>query len=269
MKKWMAVTAIAVLASMGLAAVASAQGPGPARGMAGHAWLWSELVDAVGDESGLTDAEVRQAAREGATLTEVCAASACDLDAVRAQATAEAESMLALAVENGRLTQAEADAWLAGLPNLIETALTSTRPLRDLLGGAMLERQANRELVRTVHLMAGLTRVDWQDALDQDLTLAALAEQAGLDEADVVAQALVHLENRLQVSLDRERITQDEMDAALAAAAESYPSQMQQPVSELEAALWGRGGQVGERRGDGLRGGRGSRPGQGARGGSN
>ncbi|MEL7673357.1 MAG: hypothetical protein AAGU78_06420 [Chloroflexota bacterium] len=244
MKKWTVVFSLVMAAAIGLGAAASAQAQGP-RGLDGRSaypHLWSELIDAVGDATGLTDAVVRQQVRDGETLAAICAASDCDLDAVRAEVSAEVESALAYAVENERLTQEQADEWLAELPDAIDAALESTTPLRDLLGGAMLDARSAAELVQTLSLMADLSRGDLRDALDQDLTLADLAEQAGLDEAAVVEQALAHLENQLQVFVDNERITQEQMDEALADAAESYPELMQQPLSELQGGFGGRVG---------------------------
>lgn len=257
MKKWAVVFSLVMVAAIGLGAAASAQAQGP-RGVEGrgaYRHLWSELIDAVGDATGLADAAVRQRVRDGETLAAICAASACDLDAVRAEVSAEVQSALAYAVENERLAQEQADEWLAGLPDAIDAALESTTPLRDLLGGAMLDARSAAELVQTLSLMADLSREDLRDALEQGLTLADLAEQAGLDEAAVVEQALAHLKNQLQVFVDNERITQDQMDEALAAAAESYPELMQQPLSELQdsfggqiAHRWGgRGGRMGRR----------------------
>lgn len=236
MKKWMVVITVVVAAATGLGAITGAQAQGP-RGSGetrSYAWLWSTLVDVVGDATGLTDAAVRQELRNGTSLAAICAANGCDLAAVRADVTAEAESAIAYAVENGRMTQDEADELRAELPALIDAALEITTPMRDLRSSELLEARSVAELAQTLWLMGDFTWADLQDAIGQDLTLAALAEQTGLDEADVVEQALAHLENHLQVLADHERITQDEMDAALAAAAESYPELMQQPLSELK-----------------------------------
>lgn len=252
MKKWTVVFSLVMVAAIGLGAAASAQAQGP-RGMDGKGvfpHLWSELIDAVGDATGITDAAVRQQMRDGQTLAAICAANGCDLDAVRAEVTTEVESAVAFAVENGRLTQAEADEWLAGLPGAIDAALETTTPLRDLLSGAALDARSAAELVQALRLMADLSRADLQDALDQDLTLAALAAQAGLNEEDVIAQALDHLGNHLQVWVDHGRITQDELDEALASAAESYPELMQQPLSELRDDFGGRVRALHDRRAD-------------------
>lgn len=235
MKKWMVVMTLVVAAATGLGAIASAQAQGP-RGSGetrSDAWLWATLVDTVGDTTGFTDAAVRQELRNGTSLAAICATNDCDLDAVRADVTAEAESAIAYAVEDGRISQDEADDLRAELPTLIDAALETTTPMRDLWSSEMLEARSTAELAQTLWLMGDFTWADLQGAIDQDLTLAALAEQNGLAEADVVEQALAHLENHLQVFVDHERITQDEMNAALAAAAESYPERMQQPLSEL------------------------------------
>lgn len=252
MKKWTVVFSLVMVAAIGLGAAASAQAQGP-RDMGGKgvfSRLWSELIDAVGDATGMTDAAVRQQVRDGQTLTAICAANDCDLDAVRAEVTTEVESAVAFAVENGRLTQAEADEYLAELPGAIDAALETTTPLRDLLSGAALDARSAAELVQTLRLMADLSRDDLQDALDQDLTLAALAAQAGLSEEDVIAQALEHLGNHLQVWVDHGRITQDQVDEVLASAAESYPELMQQPLSELQDDFGGRMRALHDRRAD-------------------
>ena len=233
------VAAIALAAGLGWVASASAQGPRGGTECLGYPWMWAELVDAVGDASGLTDAEVRQQVREGMTLAAICEANNCDLDAVRAAATAEVESAIAVAVENGRLTQDQADEWLAALPDAIDAALESTHPMAALLGAPNLERVAAAQLVQTLRLMGDFTRADLLAAAQDDSTLADLAAEAGLDEADVIAQALEHLGNQLQVWVDRERITADQRDAALDAAATNYPQLMQQPISELDLAAGG------------------------------
>jgi len=65
------------------------------------------------DATGLNEAEIRSALADGSTIAELVEANGGDLDALIAEVVSTFEERLATAVENGRLTQEEADARLA------------------------------------------------------------------------------------------------------------------------------------------------------------
>jgi len=94
-------------------------------------------IDTVLEATGLSVEELRSALAEGSTIAELIAANGGDLDALIAEAVAQREERLATAVENGRLTQEEADAQLAQFEATLSAWANGEieMPFRDGFGG--------------------------------------------------------------------------------------------------------------------------------------
>jgi hypothetical protein len=91
-------------------------------------WGWNNtrpLLNAAVDATGLTAQEIAQAVRDGSTLGEVITANGGDPAAVIQSALATVQTSLDEAVTNGRVTQAQADAMLAGVQAFYEAAMNN------------------------------------------------------------------------------------------------------------------------------------------------
>lgn len=96
-------------------------GPGMGRGpgmRGGHVLIGPGplSMSAIADELGLTTAELREQLTDGATLAEVIEANGATVDEIVAVLVEQAKAKMAEAVADGRITQEQADALLAELP---------------------------------------------------------------------------------------------------------------------------------------------------------
>ncbi|HUG13640.1 MAG TPA: hypothetical protein VMM78_01370 [Thermomicrobiales bacterium] len=73
-------------------------------------------VNTIADELGISKAELRQQLAGGSTLVEVIEANGSTVDAIVAAIVEDTATRLEQAVANGRMTQEQADAFLADLP---------------------------------------------------------------------------------------------------------------------------------------------------------
>jgi len=91
-------------------------------------WAWNNtrpLLSAAVDATGLTAQEIAQAVRDGATLGEVITSNGGDPAAVIQSALATVKTTLDEAVTNGRVTQEQEDAMLAGLQAFYEAVMNN------------------------------------------------------------------------------------------------------------------------------------------------
>ena len=93
---------------------------GPGKGIRGG--------EAAAEALGISTDELREALRDGATIAEVAALQGVDVQSVIDAMVAEAEERIAEAVENGRLTQEEADEKLAELTEKVTDVVNNGRP---------------------------------------------------------------------------------------------------------------------------------------------
>ena len=99
------------------------RGPGNGRGH-GHSRAGKHLaLDVAAETLGLDEAVLRERLRAGESLAEVAEAEGVELSTLTGALQAEAEERLAQAVEDGRLTQEQADERKAGLPERIADAV--------------------------------------------------------------------------------------------------------------------------------------------------
>lgn len=106
------------------AGVIYAQGPdeatGPCRGRGpggGH------LIDTIAEALELEPADIIEQVQDGATLAEIIEANGGDVEAIKADLVAAATERINQAIEDGWLTQEEADAKLADLETHIDDML--------------------------------------------------------------------------------------------------------------------------------------------------
>jgi uncharacterized protein YidB (DUF937 family) len=92
--------------------------------------LDNTLVGTIADLAGVTPRDILQEWRQGGTLTDVITAHGLDSNTVLAEITTRITDQVNQAVENGRITQEQADTILAGLPDRLNRRLTIEFPQR-------------------------------------------------------------------------------------------------------------------------------------------
>lgn len=164
---------------------------------------------AVLEELGI-DADAIEAGREAdQSLVEIAEANGVTEAELVAAIEDQIETRLAAAVENGRITQEEADEKLADLTaNVTERINTppSERPEREGRGGRLAVREALAEV--------GLTIEDVREGYEAGQTLAETAEANGIDEATLVDAMVAQATERVETGLENGRID-DEKAAEL------------------------------------------------------
>jgi hypothetical protein len=84
------------------------------------------LIDAAAEATGLTRGQILGQLIDGATLSSIITENGGDVDAVIALAAERAAARLAQAVNNGRITQAQADELLQRLTEMLQDAMNGT-----------------------------------------------------------------------------------------------------------------------------------------------
>lgn len=97
-----------------------AHGPGGLGGPRGHGWALVKL-DVAAEELGLTEEELREQLRGGASLAEIAEDQGVDVDDLVNVIVEAAKKSLAAAVEDGRIDQERADELTANLEERIRT----------------------------------------------------------------------------------------------------------------------------------------------------
>lgn len=200
-----------------------------------------EWVEIISDETGLTITEIRDLLADGNTLAQIITDNGGSVDAVVDAAMAELAEHLAEAVEDGRITQAEADAILAAAPDRIDTALNTTfdggfgfgygpgetgmglgdcmglgMGTGDCMGGRFGDRTPVRNVLNAVLDATGLSITEVRDAMQAGDTLADVLSANDVNVDTFVAGLLSDAEARLATAVENGRITQEQADERLA-----------------------------------------------------
>jgi uncharacterized protein (DUF433 family) len=179
--------------------------------------------DALAEALGMTVDEVRQALADGQTIADLAAAKGVALEDVAGALVAAQAERLQQAVDNGRLTQEDADAKIAQMEADILERLESGEPVGPLgpggfdmpggprggkfLGGAPFDALAEA---------LGMTVDDLRQALADGQTIADLAAAKGVALEDVAGALVAAQAERLQQAVDNGRLTQEDADAKIA-----------------------------------------------------
>jgi uncharacterized protein (DUF433 family) len=194
-------------------------GPGghgrPGGGRGGH-------LDVVAEALDMTIDELHEALKDGQTIAELAEAKGVALEDIADALVSEHSEHLQQAVEDGRLTQEEADEKLAEMEANILKHLESGEfggpgrpgghgmpggPRSGRFGGAPFDVLAEA---------LGMTVDELHDALADGQTVAELAEAKGVALEDI-ADALVAAETEhLQQAVEDGRLTQEEADEKIA-----------------------------------------------------
>jgi transposase-like protein len=225
------VVVLVIVVALSAVSVVAAQGPGPDSDRQGNQRdrVAGKLVDAVAGAVGLERADVLAQLREGKSLADVCAEHGVDVqsvvDAVVADLTAEIEQ----AVADGRITEQRGERLTGRLDDLVSRAMTLSRLNPPILDHPLAVRGV-RELIETLSEQMDVDRLEIVQQLRDGQTVAKIAAAAGLDPQALVDAVLAHMTERLQAAVDEGKITQEQMDKALEAAAEFLPEALNTPL---------------------------------------
>lgn len=200
------------------------------RGMSGMSNLRAPLLEIVAEQLDMTTDAVRSALAEGTTIAELAEANGVDVQVIIDAAVAEAAEHLQIAVENGRITQEEADAVLDGMADMLAVRVNESWQTRGFAPGlGHMGRGAHVALLDIVATELDLTLDEVRSALADGTTIAELAEANGVDVQVIVDAAVARAEEWLQTAVDSGRITQEQADAMLAQMAEHLAEQVNEP----------------------------------------
>ena len=162
------------------------------------------LVQSVMDATGLNRIELGVELRGGSTLAEVITANGGSIEAVVADAVADATVEINTAVTNGRLTQEQADALIAQLEESYTHILNGEG--RD----QAMERVADVGIVRLAAEMTGLDAREIMQQVRGGTTLETVLTENGVEVAAFIAEATERAEARINVQVANDRLTAEE-----------------------------------------------------------
>lgn len=173
--------------------------------------IWGRpVVRGFLNETGARGRDVRRGLRHGQTLEGAITAAGGDVEAARAGALARAEACLNTAVEDGRITQAQADDLLARMETRLDNRL-ATSPLER-----GIERQVTRGALGVAAQLTGLTPQEIRQELRDGATLAEVLQAHDANVNAFIDALAARAEARLNVAVVDGRITQAQADDLLA-----------------------------------------------------
>lgn len=165
---------------------------------------------ATADALGMTVEEFDAAKAEGLSLAEIAEAQGVDLEDVQAAVTATVEEMVLQAVEDGELTQEDADLILERLQDGGFFFGPGRRGRHGRHGPNPLADYLNRDDIAAATAGAlGMTVEELQTAREDGQTIAEIAEAQGVDLEDVQAAVQEVYEESVAAALADGAITED------------------------------------------------------------
>jgi polyhydroxyalkanoate synthesis regulator phasin len=229
MNKWIARISAAVLVSvmaMGAVGVVAAQGPdgnpGGRQGGPQHpllSWLrqdsmMSRLVDAIESATGLTRDDVVAQLQDGKSFNQILEENNIDPQVVIDAVTGVLTEELNQAVADGKITEERAAQVLENLPENLDRLMNATlpedRPIRD-----RIQSRLDDSLVGVLAEMAG---VDVKDLLAEALTppsLSDIATEHGLDADAIIAEAEQRITDDVNQAVADGQMTEEDAAAIL------------------------------------------------------
>lgn len=192
----------------------------PGRGHGRHHFRANLAVAA--ETIGVTEEELKTAIKDGQTIAAVAQSKNVDPQTVIDALVADGKERLAQAVEDGDLTQAQADERAARLPEHMTRFVNETRPPRGP-GGPGHEGRHVRPSMAVVASTIGVSEEELKTALrDGETTIAAYAQSKGVEPQKVIDALVADGKAQLAAAVEAGEITQEQADAR----AESLPERM-------------------------------------------
>lgn len=163
------------------------------------------LIGAAAELTGLEPAEILQQMRqENLTLAQVVEANGVDPQEVVEAAVADATGRINQAVENGRLSQEQADRLLAGLETAFTNAMTHPLPPRPEAGRPRPVMEAIQIVLQTVSELTGLEQQEIMEQVRQGSSLAAILEANGVDVETAVDSIMAQATERINQQMEEQ-----------------------------------------------------------------
>lgn len=162
------------------------------------------LMQAVMDATGLNLIDIAAQLRDGTTLGEIVTANGGTIEAVVADAVANATTAINEAVANGRLTQEQADEMIARLETAYTNILTNSAREQAAL------RLMDGGIVRLAAELTGLNAREIAQQLRDGASLATILTDNGVDVATFTAEATERAQARINVQVADGRITAEQ-----------------------------------------------------------
>lgn len=247
MNKWilrLGALGLAAVVVLGVAASASAQGPG-----SGPNWLrepgeriGQRLLDTVAEATGLPVEDILTRLRDGESLADIAEANGIDpqtiVDEVKAELSAEIEA----AVKDGRLREFAANRLSARLDAALERAMNASLPGWFGAAHGHFQEWLDATLAGVIADLAG---VDLNDLLDEHFTLPSLeevAESYGLDPEAVLSAAEARTTEAINEAVAEGVLTQEQADALLDGLGERLERRFEASFGPLCRGMAGRWG---------------------------
>jgi len=192
----------------------------------------SKMGGRLANSLGIDKEALMEGRQAGQTLAETLAANGISADDAKATILAQMESHLAEAVEQGRLTQAEADEKLASAPERIEEMINRTPGEH---GNSKRKMRGHKAEVLDE---LGISSDDVKAGFAEGKTLAEIAEEAGVSEEDLIAKLVAQTMEKVDAAIEAGKLTQDEADDRLA----ELEDRVTERVNETPGARGDRGG---------------------------
>ncbi len=193
-------------------------------------------IDLLAEELDITPEEVIAELEDGTSIAEFAAANNVDVNTIVDAMVAEIEEHLTTAVENGRLTQAEADERLStARENITERLQESWQPKQGPRDGDKGPRDGDKgprggnphDAIIAEQL--GMTSDELREALqDGETSVADLAADKGVALDTIVDAIVSEIEERLSTAVENGRLTQAEADERLSTARDNITERLQQ-----------------------------------------
>ena len=169
------------------------------------------VIEEITSNSDLDGQAIREQAEAGATLGEIITTAGLDTNTIIASVTATAAERLAEEVEDGKLTQEEADERLAGLGEGLQNLMDGEFPA----GGQRGPRGSQSLLLQAVASELGIEPQELREGLEEGTTLADYITANGGNVSNVSAAAAASAQTQIAEAVADGKLTQEEADEIL------------------------------------------------------
>jgi hypothetical protein len=195
-------------------------------------------VGAIIHASGLEPSVFVEGGQAGKTVATILTENGLVPADVVATALSNLEERLTKAVEDGRIIQAQADAWLAEAKTNLNETLDTVPELRGPRFGPAV--QGMKGLVETAAEALGITSADLMEQLrDGDTTIAEIANAKGVNPQSIIDAAVAEANARIDEAVANGRITAEQA------------AEMKEKTAERIATIVNEGGPIRGPRGEG------------------
>ncbi len=177
-------------------------------GMMGYGWGYGGLIEAAAEVLGLSPWEIMAELHAGMSLRELAEAQGVDPEEIISLFLTQAEERLDYLVDQGRLTQEEAQAILEELEEHARWFLENSVMMGYGWGyGGLLGVAAE---------VLGISVEELVEELSQGKTLAEIAEERGVDPQAIVDAFVAQVEEALEQAVADGRLTREQAEDILA-----------------------------------------------------